>query len=621
MSYKKKLMQISAYLLFSLSTLYIPFIHADNTLEKGRIVGSVTAPGSFKAAQVYLRNTDMRLQYMVYTQNGHFRAISLFPGSYEVSVKAKGYESDITALTINAGDNPDISLTMHELPPGDGTVIGSTSMAAQNTRLAVTLESYEDLYPEGEGRNILERTCMICHGENWIPAQPAPANVWEVRIDHMMGRDLFDRSPSSYAQGLLSYRAQWLRFSREDRETLVAYLDKNFGIDSKPRMVKTEQETPLDEAKLAKAMYIEYYVPKDGPGYGLNDPKYKDALGPFSKRRTLQDPRFDAEGNVWMTDRGFPVRLVKLNPITGEWDEWITPNPTSDLHELIVGRDGIVWVPEHAEGEGVRNYLLGFNPKTENWDYMIDMDPNDVVRGRYKWADSISIDSKNNIYVNWIMGGALTKIDGNTKKVVGVYPLATTNAIPYGNVIDSKDNVFLALWGRGGVAKFDTLTNAWTEFYPPTYPGEVRRLNVDQQDNIWFGIYSAGAHHDGKLAKLDQKTGRFTEYTIPEQYAQFYDVSSDPQGNIWFVDTPTVDRSAAIGVFNVEDEAFTFYPKPQFSVDSAKIQVSGQTSIWYTTRGSITDDMGIGVLYPDMDKIETLGAFYENGPPGYPFKH
>jgi len=28
----------------------------------------------------------------------------------------------------------------------------------------------------------------------------------------------------------------------------------------------------------------------------------------------------------------------------------------------------------------------------------------------------------------------------------------------------------------------------------------------------------------------------------------------------------------------------------------------------------------IGVLYPDMDKIETLGAYYQNGPPGYPYK-
>ena len=31
---------------------------------------------------------------------------------------------------------------------------------------------------------------------------------------------------------------------------------------------------------------------------------------------------------------------------------------------------------------------------------------------------------------------------------------------------------------------------------------------------------------------------------------------------------------------------------------------------------------GMAVLYPDMDKItsvESLGAYYENGPPGYPF--
>ena len=34
---------------------------------------------------------------------------------------------------------------------------------------------------------------------------------------------------------------------------------------------------------------------------------------------------------------------------------------------------------EHAEQLGTRNYLLGFNPKTEKWDYSIDMDPTDVV--------------------------------------------------------------------------------------------------------------------------------------------------------------------------------------------------------------------------------------------------
>jgi hypothetical protein len=42
-------------------------------------------------------------------------------------------------------------------------------------------------------------------------------------------------------------------------------------------------------------------------------------------------------------------------------------------------------------------------------------------------------------------------------------------------------------------------------------------------------------------------------------------------------------------------------------------------AIWYSPRGSQRDP-AFGVLYPDMDKITTLGAYYLNGPPGYPFK-
>jgi streptogramin lyase len=44
----------------------------------------------------------------------------------------------------------------------------------------------------------------------------------------------------------------------------------------------------------------------------------------------------------------------------------------------------------------------------------------------------------------------------------------------------------------------------------------VRRLNVDAQNNIWFGIWSAG-NRQAKLDKLDQTTGRITEYTIPRR--------------------------------------------------------------------------------------------------------
>ena len=139
---------------------------------------------------------------------------------------------------------------------------------------------------------------MICHGENFLSSQPAREEVWNARIDRMVGKENLNRPAQSYAEGVLSYRAQWARnWSKKDREVLVAYLVKNFGPGARPRNVKTVKETPLDETKLAKAMYMEYYVPADAPGQGIHDPQYADALG-FSGRRVIQDVRFDAEGNV-----------------------------------------------------------------------------------------------------------------------------------------------------------------------------------------------------------------------------------------------------------------------------------------------------------------------------------
>ena len=81
--------------------------------------------------------------------------------------------------------------------------------------------------------------------------------------------------------------------------------------------------------------------------------------------------------------------------------------------------------------------------------------------------------------------------------------------------------------------------------------------------------------------------GKITEDTIPEQAANPYDVCPDLDGNIWFPDSPTVDRSAMIGKFNTKDQTFTFYPKPQFSADTPKIQVTRDGAIWFAPRGSL----------------------------------
>ncbi len=583
------------------------------------LTGAVTASQPFQAAQVYIRNLDQDIVYMVYTNGGRFRAVALFPGNYEISASTKHLESDVQTFVVEAGGTAELSLTMRELEGAAPPLVIPAGRTAMESGAAGPFEyaGYDELYPPGPGREVAEQVCMVCHGENFFPTRPGTERQWMSRIDHMVGSTLGEEDPTAYGQGLLSFRASTFRFGRQDRNDLLAYVVKNFGPDSKPRRVRIEQQTPIDEAALGQAMYIEYYLPIDGPGQGNNDPQWaRDRVSRYG-----QDPRFDTDGNVWLVDRGIPHRLVKLDPRTGEQKEWLYPDPRNGNHEILIDPTGMIWLPEHRGRTGDKEKrLLGFNPKTEEFEYQIPMDPDDVVRNPTKFMQSLAMDSKGNIYVGWIMGGALSKWDRATGEV-SVFRIPTPHAVPYGVVADRNDNIWIALWSGGKIVKFDTSNNSWTEFTAPTYPAHTRRLNVDADNNIWWGIYSAGKR-PGKLVKLDQATGKMTEWTIPQQNAEPYDVAADPEGNIWAADVgqrTDGEYGASLWRFDPISEKFTFYPKPQRHADSPKIQVTSEGAVWYSPRGS-REAPAFGVLYPDMDKIDSLAAYYTYGPPGYPFE-
>ncbi|MAW62420.1 MAG: hypothetical protein CL473_00390 [Acidobacteria bacterium] len=580
--------------------------------------GTVTASEPFQAAQVYIRNLDKGIVYMVYTDGGRFRAVALFPGNYEISASTKHFESGVQTFVVEAGDAAAVNLTMRELDGDAPQLVIPAGRTAMERGAAGSFEyaSYDEIYPPGPGKEVAEQVCMVCHGENFFPSRPGTERQWMSRIDHMVGSTLGEQDPTRYGQGLLSFRASMFRFGRQDRDDLLGYAVENFGADSKPRRVRIEQQTPIDEQALGKAMYIEYYLPTDPPGVGNNDPEWaRDRVSRYG-----QDPRFDAGGNVWLVDRGIPHRLVKLDPRTGDQKEWLYPDPRNGNHEILIDRTGIIWLPEHRGRTGDNEKrLLGFNPETEKFEYKIPMDPDNVVRNPTKFLQSLAMDSKGNIYVGWIMGGALSKWDRATGEV-SVFRIPTPHAIPYGVVADRNDNIWIALWSGGKIVKFDTSNNSWTEFTAPTYPAHTRRLNVDSENNIWWGIYSAGKR-PGKLVKLDQGTGKMTEWTIPQQNAEPYDVAADPENNIWSADvgqTTNGEYGASLWKFDPRTERFTFYPKPQRHADSPKIQVTSEGAIWYSPRGS-REAPAFGVLYPDMDKIDSLAAYYTYGPPGYPF--
>jgi len=52
--------------------------------------GTVDARKPFTAAQIYLRNLDQPMVYMVYTSHGKFQALALLPGRYEDAIPSLG---------------------------------------------------------------------------------------------------------------------------------------------------------------------------------------------------------------------------------------------------------------------------------------------------------------------------------------------------------------------------------------------------------------------------------------------------------------------------------------------------------------------------------------------------
>ena len=105
---------------------------------------------------------------------------------------------------------------------------------------------------------------------------------------------------------------------------------------------------PFDESELAKAQLIEYYVGKEAePGA---KPVQSTATGSEGDatategQQTLITMQLDGEGNVWAVNRAIPSQLVKLDPRTGEQFFYVLPDPTAGVHDLVIGRDGTIWV-------------------------------------------------------------------------------------------------------------------------------------------------------------------------------------------------------------------------------------------------------------------------------------
>ncbi len=551
-----KLIPACTALLLSAGLFSAPTL-ADKIRGTGELSGKVTAPAAFTAAKVFAHLKDKNVTYIVFTEGGKYSAVNMIPGTYEVWVDERGFSSEKKTVTVAAEKKAQADIALQTVAVGPN-YIGTRIIDRK-------IEAFDKIYPPGPGRDIMDRTCFVCHGYNFISAQGQNRQAWDAVINYMMDVPRY-KVPTNSA-----FLAPD-RLNAADREVVLDYLAANFGEGAQERMVEGRPDGPRDEAVLGKAQIIEYTLP--------NTADY---------RRVTQETSFDSKGNVWVTNVN-PTRgaLTRIDPRTGEFKDFETPAKDYQPHGVAVDGDDTVWFASLNYG------LAHLDPETGKFD----------VYGKtsVKRSGALTpfLDSKGNAY--WTDGftNEVGRWDRKTEKWKR-WETPSKVGTPYGMVIDQKDRVWYAEFHGCAIVQLDAANDKLIKHESPSAPCLLRRPGVDSKGNIWYGIYNRG-----RIEKLDPETGKITVFQVPEPYADPYDVWVDPDDNVWSSSDNYLIK------LDPKTSTFSYYPTPT-RTDAPKITITREGAVWYPPRGGAYNKgtvAGANVLYPDKSKMKTLGAYF-----------
>ncbi len=570
-----------ATLYFLIFQLGATMAMAENLPWTGTLSGRVVADEPVQAAQVYAHNPDTQMTYMVYAIGGQYRAINLMPGTYDVRVEHPDFVADSQRVVVGSGEDAAANFMLRKSDETAPAIVGATRAVPKD----IELVAYDDLFPPGGGRDTLERTCMTCHGRNFIPQKSGLNEAgWNALITLMLGLD--DSYWGTFGtdgearEGAVPFLPESISFTDEDRAELVTYLARYFGPGTSPRMVLNDEEVPLDEAALARAMWIEYTAPDATPNGGPDG--------------VFQEQFFDLEGNVWLTEGvGRTGSLVRMDPRTATWTRfpYIEDRYGHGVVTDPMEEDTVLWIA----GRG------------------FDVARLDVKTGEYTWYGDTSktqrwgghtpvFDSSGTLWYSGIQEDRIGRWDRETDQIKR-WQIPTAGGRPYGIIVDQDDKLWFANLHTCTITRFDPVTEEFTEFVSPSAPCTLRRPGLDSKGNIWYGSFS-----DGMLGKLDPETGEMIEWQIG-RFAEPYEAYLDLEDNVWISD----GGRNMLAKFDPDTEKFTYYPAPAPHTDRPKIHATRDGAIWYPNRGAAAAGRApakSGVLYPDMNKMTTFGAYF-----------
>jgi virginiamycin B lyase len=380
--------------------------------------------------------------------------------------------------------------------------------------LASASPAFAQAFPDGPGKEILEKKCSTCHAPEQVTTFGRSAEEWHEVVVNMI--DL------------------GAEMNEEETKVLVEYLAKNWPLKGSAPSGDKPADQPADKPEEKPAE-----KPAENPQAGSVIIREWDVPTPNSRPH---DPLAASDGSIWYTGQRANV-LGRLDPKTGQIKEYKLKTADSGPHGLTEDKAGNIWYTGNSAA------LIGkLDPKTGQVTEYPMPDP------AAKDPHSLDFDQKGTLWFTVQGANMVGRLNPGTGELA-LRNVPTSKALPYGIIVNSKGVPFFVEFGANKVASIDPEKMVIREWSLPNAAARPRRLAIDAQDNVWYSDYARGY-----LGMLNPTTSEVKEWASPGgPKSQPYGIAVI-NGKVWYSESGVQPNTVVM--FDPATEKFQTWPIP-----------------------------------------------------------
>ncbi|MGQ0377327.1 MAG: copper resistance CopC/CopD family protein [Nitrososphaerota archaeon] len=266
-------------------------------------------------------------------------------------------------------------------------------------------------------------------------------------------------------------------------------------------------------------------------------------------------PFFDGKNSIWISDPSKP-RIWKFSLENQEFESFEFDGQVSVM--LAMDSQGKIWFTDPPSKK------IGYIDHSTEKIELIQLDTDGVIVG-------LEADYGDNIWVAVFDKNLLIKYDQDAKSFEE-YPIPTELGGPFTLLLDAQGNLWFTESQAGKIGVLDTETGEIKEFVPSSPLKSPEALFFDTDGNLWI------AEHTGpSIVKFDTTLETFEKISVPDSNSLPFGMTQDKYGNIWFAQH-TVDK---LGVYDPQNDNLIEVQLPTEQSFTQFMSSDDMNNVWF----------------------------------------